>query len=266
MLLPAVQDFLDLSSDPDLDGYQADTSINTNDSNDSTHSSTPVMTLSDDFLLDPANWTSDPLRARLMRLRDLLQQESTPTKPMPILPVDDPSSVTEPESEPEITAPTPILPVDNPSSVTEPESEPEIAAPTPILPVDNLSSVTEPESEPEIAAPTPILPVNDPSSVTEPESEPENLPQPTIPTPTLPVEDPSSVTEPESEPEDQLIKGATPVPKKKGFFNTPSPPGPDSLYWKYISREEDDRWYDRSKTDTSFDTVCQMRQKLRDIT
>ncbi|KAG1740911.1 hypothetical protein EDB19DRAFT_1908226 [Suillus lakei] len=242
MLLPAVQDFLDLSSDPDLDGYQADTSINTNDSNDSTRSSTPIMTLSDDFLLDPTNWTSDPLRARLMRLRDLLQQESTPTKPMPILPVDDPSSVTEPESEPEITAPTPILPV------------------------NNLSSVTKPESEPKIAAPTPILPVNDPSSVTEPESEPENLPQPTIPTPTLPVEDPSSVTKPESEPEDQLIKGATPVPKKKGFFDTPSPPGPDSLYWKYISHEEDDRWYDRSKTDTSFDTVRQMRQKLRDIT
>ncbi|KAG1724976.1 hypothetical protein EDB19DRAFT_1915280 [Suillus lakei] len=242
MLLPAVQDFLDLSSDPDLDGYQADTSINTNDSNDSTCSSTPVMTLSNDFLLDPANWTSDPLRARLMRLRDLLQQESTPTKPMPILPVDDPSSVTELESEPEIAAPMPILPVNDPSSVTEPESEPEIAAPTPILPVD------------------------DPSSVTEPESEPKNPPQPTIPTPTLPVEDPSSVTEPKSEPEDQLIKGATPVPKKKGFFDTPSPPGPDSLYWKYILREEDDRWYDCSKTDTSFDTVRQMRQKLRDIT
>jgi hypothetical protein len=126
--------------------------------------------------------------------------------------------------------------------------------------------VTEPESEPEIAAPTPTIPVDDLSSVTEPESEPENPPQPTIPTPTLPIDDPSSVTEPESEPEDQLIKGATPVPKKKGFFDTPSPPGPDSLYWKYISREEDDKWYDRSKTDASFDAVRQMRQKLRDIT
>jgi hypothetical protein len=100
----------------------------------------------------------------------------------------------------------------------------------------------------------------------EPKSKPENPPQPTIPTPTLPVDDPSSVTEPESEPEDQLIKGATPVPKKKGFFDTPSPPGPDSLYWKYISHEEDDRWYDRSKTDASFDAVRHMRQKLRDIT
>ncbi|KAG1818204.1 uncharacterized protein BJ212DRAFT_1480022 [Suillus subaureus] len=226
MLPPAVQDFLDLSSDPDLDGYQADTSINTNDSNDSTCSSTPVMTLSDDFLLDPDNWTSDPLRARLMRLRDLLQQESTPTKP------------------------------------------------TPILPVDDLSSVTELESKPEIAAPMPILPVNDPSSMTEPESEPDNPPQPTIPTPTLPIDDPSSVTEPESKPKNPpqpefttliKIKGATPVLKKKGFFDTPSPPGPDSLYWKYVSCEEDEKWYDRSKTDSSFHAVHSMKQQLKDI-
>ncbi|KAG1830095.1 hypothetical protein EV424DRAFT_1535172 [Suillus variegatus] len=257
MLPPAVQNFLDLSSDPDFDGYQADTSINTNDSNDSTRSSTPIMTLSDDFLLDPSNWTSDPLRARLMRLRDLIQQESTPTIPTSTLPVDDPSSVTEPESEPENppqpAIPTPTLPVDDPSSMTEPESEPERSAPaipTPTIPVDDPSSVTEPESEPERAAPaipTPTIPVDDPSSVTEPESEPENPPQPEFSTPIK-------------------IKGATPVPKKKGFFDTPSPPGPNSLYWKYISREEDDRWYDHLKTDDSFDAVRQMKQQLRDIT
>ncbi|KAG2337405.1 hypothetical protein BDR05DRAFT_1005043 [Suillus weaverae] len=233
MLPPPVQDFLDISSDPDLDGYQADTSINTNDSNDSTHSSTPVM---------PCPMTSDPLRVHLMRLRDLLQQESTPTKPTPILPIDDPSSMTEPESEPEIAAPTPTIPIDDPSSVTKPESEP--------------------ENPPQPTIPTPTLPVDDPSSATEPESDPEDK----LPAPPPLQNDPSSVTEPESEPEDQLIKGATLVPKKKGFFDTPSPPGPGSLYWKYILHEEDDRWYDRSKTDASFDAVHQMRQKLRDIT
>ncbi|KAG2046667.1 hypothetical protein BDR06DRAFT_1014548 [Suillus hirtellus] len=137
--------------------------------------------------------------------------------------------------------------------VTEPESEPERSAPTkptPTLPIDDPSSVTEPESDPERAAPaipTPTIPIDDPSSVIEPESEPENLPQPEFSTPIK-------------------IKGTTPVPKKKGFFDTPSPPGPNSLYWKYISREEDDRWYDRSKTDDSFDAVRQMKQQLRDIT
>ncbi|KAG2348246.1 hypothetical protein BDR05DRAFT_944406 [Suillus weaverae] len=200
------------------------------------------MTLSNDFLLDPTNWTSDPLRARLMRLRDLLQQESTPTKPMPILPVDDLSSMTKPESEPEIAAPTPTIPIDDPSSVTEPESEP--------------------KNPPQPTILTPTLPINDPSSVTEPESDLEDK----LPAPPPLQNDLSSVTEPESEPENQLIKGTTPVPKKKGFFGTPSPPGPDSLYWKYISRKEDDRWYDRSKTDASFDAVHQMRQKLTDIT
>ncbi|KAG2345643.1 hypothetical protein BDR05DRAFT_946683 [Suillus weaverae] len=154
MLPPAVQNFLDLSSDPDLDGYQADI-------------------------------------------------RSAPTKPTPTLPIDNPSSMTEPESKPEIAAPTPTLSVDDPSSMTEPESEP--------------------ENPPQPTIPAPTLPVDDLSSVTEPESEPENLPQPEFTTPIK-------------------IKGATPVLKKKGFFNTPSPSGPDSLYWKYVSHKEDEKW------------------------
>lgn len=92
----------------------------------------------------------------------------------------------------------------------------------PILPIDDLSSVTEPESEPKIAAPTLTLLIDNLSSMTEPESEPKNSPQPEF---TIPIK----------------IKGATPVLKKKGFFDTPSPPGPDSLYWKYVSHEEDEK-------------------------
>ncbi|KAG2748109.1 hypothetical protein P692DRAFT_20819337 [Suillus brevipes Sb2] len=130
-----------MSSDPDFDdlnGYQADTSINTNDF---TCSSTPVMTLSDDLLSNPAS-----------------------TK-------------------------------DNPSSVTELESDVEDPPPVP-PPKDDLSSITKPEN-------TPIK---------------------------------------------TSIKGATTTPKKS-FFNTPSPPGPDSLYWKNVSQDEDAKWYDRNRSE-----------------
>ncbi|KAG1762073.1 hypothetical protein EDD22DRAFT_953444 [Suillus occidentalis] len=206
-LPPAVQDFLDMSSDPDfddLDGYQADTSINTNDS---TRSSTPIMTLLDDLLSNPACWPThhaDRIRARLLSLMELLLV-STPTPPK-----DD--------------------------SVMEPESEPE---------------------EP----PTLLPPKDDPSSITELESDDEELPIKLLP----PKEDPSSVTEPESDVEELPITGATITPKKRGFFDTPSPPGLDSLYWKYVSREEDEKWYDRSKTDDSFHAVRSIKQQLRDI-
>jgi hypothetical protein len=50
--------------------------------------------------------------------------------------------------------------------------------------------------------------------------------------------------------------------KRKSFFNTPSPPGPDSFYWKYVSQEEDAKWYDRSGTDASFRAVHQMKEEL----
>ncbi|KAG1729176.1 hypothetical protein EDD22DRAFT_146483 [Suillus occidentalis] len=212
-LPPAVQDFLDMSSDPDfddLDGYQADTSINTNDS---TRSSTPVMTLSDDLLSNPACWPThhaNRIRARLLALTEL----------------------------PHISTPTP--PKDD--SVTEPESEPE---------------------EPPIEVPPPALlpPKDDPSSVTEPESDDEELPIKLLP----PKEDPSSVTEPESDVEELPITGATITPKKRGFFDTPSPPGPDSIYWKYVSREEDAKWNDRAHTDESFHAVRQIKQELKNL-
>ncbi|KAG1869610.1 hypothetical protein F4604DRAFT_1927005 [Suillus subluteus] len=112
-------------------------------------------------------------------------------------------------------------------------------------------SVMESESEPEapsaLAKPTPILPPPkyEPSSVTEPESDIEDLPQP-LPQPSiknLPKNNPSSVTEPESDIEDLPIN--TPI-KKKSFFDTPSPPGPDSCYWNFL-------------------TVHQIKQDLKDL-
>jgi hypothetical protein len=71
MLPQAVQDFLNIPSDPDLDGYQGDiryallhflmqqvfTILSSFDDtgNGNTHSSSPVMTPSDDFILELFN-------------------------------------------------------------------------------------------------------------------------------------------------------------------------------------------------------------------
>jgi hypothetical protein len=200
-------------------------STNANDSTD-TRSSTPVMTPSDDFMLDPKNWSSIAIN------RSLRSYNTT------ILPrADDPSSVTEPESEPD--APATILPsADDPSSVAEPKSEPD--APTTILPrADDPSSVTEPESEPDApttAPPIVLAPICDSDSVTEPESEPD-----------APTTAPSTV--------------ATPV--HKPIFATPSPPPPTSIYWKYVSKEEDAAWYDRSGKDDGFRAVREIKRELQ---
>ncbi|KAG2061616.1 hypothetical protein BDR06DRAFT_1001892 [Suillus hirtellus] len=213
MLPPAVQDFLDMSLDPDFDNlndYQADTSINTNDSYD-TCSSTPVMTLLDDLLSNPACWPSHhALRiwAQLVSLMEL----------------------------------------------------PHVVTTTPMAPKDDLSSVMEAESDIKEAQPVPPLLKNDLSSITEPESDIEEPPIKLLPL----KDDLSSVTEPKSDVEEPSIS-ATITPKKKSFFNTPSPPRPDSLYWNYVSQEEDAKWNDHVHTDESFDTVHQIKKELADL-
>ncbi|KAG1730039.1 hypothetical protein EDD22DRAFT_960784 [Suillus occidentalis] len=98
-------------------------------------------------------------------------------------------------------------------------------------------------------------PKYDLKSVTEPESDlnvppkPQILLQPLICNLESVIQplicDPDNVTESESEldipskhtPNKTELKG-------KPFFKTPSPPSPDSIYWKYMLREEDARWYD----------------------
>jgi hypothetical protein len=146
--------------------------------------------------------------------------------------------------------------VDDPESITEPESDPpqQVIAPPR---VDDPESITEPESDvpQQVIAPPHV---DDPESITEPESDPPGPPQQVIASPH--VDDPESVTEPETEPESIIA-----APKRKSFFDTPSPPASDSLYWKYVSREEDAKWYDRSHTDNSFLTVRQIKQELKDL-
>ncbi|KAG1843969.1 hypothetical protein F4604DRAFT_1937842 [Suillus subluteus] len=107
---------------------------------------------------------------------------------------------------------------------------------------DDPDSVTEPESEPDVP-PKPIQPVqpaqpleNNPDSVMEPESELDVPPNPVQPIQPL-KNDPDSVTEPESSDIDIPSSTLTATLKRKSFFATPSPPPPNSIYWKYVSRE-----------------------------
>ncbi|KAG1883059.1 hypothetical protein F4604DRAFT_1920946 [Suillus subluteus] len=174
----------------------------------------------------------------------------------------------------------------------KPESEPE-----PIVTVSTVShskynpgSTTEPESN----VPPPTTSVNsletlkyDPGSTTEPESEPKPIAiephTPVTPQKVLPIPSPNygpgstgdqvgNITESESKPDApsttmtlQNTSVMTPVIKRKSFFSTPSPPGPDSIYWKYVSCEEDAKWYDHSGTDDSFCTIRQMKEELQEL-
>ena len=48
----------------------------------------------------------------------------------------------------------------------------------------------------------------------------------------------------------------------KSIFATPSPPPPSSLYWKYITCEEDAKWYDWEHKDSSYDKVRRWKKEL----
>ncbi|KAG1765065.1 hypothetical protein EV702DRAFT_1051130 [Suillus placidus] len=172
-------------------------------------------------------------------------------------------------------------------SVTEPESELNIPLKPQTLPqviqplVCDLGSVTEPESELDVPLKhtpkkTVIQPlICDLSSVTEPESDLDIPPKPqTLLQVIQPlVCDPDSITEPESDldvppkhtPKKTVIQSnpdSVIKPKRKSFFKTPSPPPPGSIYWNYVSHEEDARWYDRTGTDNSFEGVHKMKRCL----
>jgi hypothetical protein len=127
------------------------------------------------------------------------------------------------------------------------------------------SFLVEPESdEPLTTAPLPskAIPIDD--SITEPESD-EPVTTAPLPSTSLPIDD--SITESESEPDNAPIALSTPKPTitklHKKWFATPSPPAPDSIYWKYFTREEDARMYDRSGTDKSFQAVQELKHQLQ---
>ncbi|KAG0696654.1 hypothetical protein DFH29DRAFT_1004371 [Suillus ampliporus] len=136
-------------------------------------------------------------------------------------------------------------------------------------PTKDPGSTTEPESD-ELTtplAPTSVIaPKYDPGSTTEPESD---EPTPLAPTSVVaPKYNPGSTTEPESDkpmaPVTTMTLTASSL-KRKSFFATPSPPGPNSIYWKYVSQEEDAVWYDRSGTDDRFRVARQLKRELQQL-
>ncbi|KAG1853578.1 hypothetical protein C8R48DRAFT_675841 [Suillus tomentosus] len=226
-----------MSFDQDNDGYDADTSISFSDS----RSSTPKMTPSDDMFVNPAYWHAHPEKEHLIR-QQLLHHPNT----MPPWPDEPESDPPEPTLQQVFTPPR----VDDPESITEPESDPPEPTPQQVITpprVDNPESITEPESDP----PEPTLQqvitppcVNDPESVTEPESDPPE-----------PMAHSSTITRPVL---------SMPKTNMKSIFATPSPPPPGSIYWKYVSKEEDEAWYDQSRTDKNFLVVRAMKRELEE--
>ncbi|KAG1799092.1 hypothetical protein EV424DRAFT_1546120 [Suillus variegatus] len=241
MIPEAVQIFFDMCSEPDIDGYEADTSLCVSE-NRSERSDTPFLSSSDDLLLDPAYWKANPEKESLMRQRIFGQVTTTV-----LAPICDSESITEPESEPDTptTAPPTVLaPVCDPDSIMEPESE---------LDAHNLT----PKAPPAVLAP-----VYDSDSITEPESEPD-VPPTAPPTVRAPVFDTGSTTESESEPDAPNLEPTVATPVHKPIFATPSPPPPTSIYWKYVSKEEDAAWYDRSGKDDGFRAVREIKRELQ---
>jgi hypothetical protein len=207
------------------------------------------MTPSDDLILDPGYWLANPEKEHMLRLRIF---EAMLTKPLDPLdpPKYDPESVTEPESDLDIPPkPQTLLQplVCDPESVTEPESDLDVP-PKPQTPLQVIQPLVD--------------------SVTESESDVDVPPRPRTPLQVIQplVCDPDSVTESESDldvPPKHTPKKTE--PKRKSFFKTPSPPPPDSIYWKYVSCEEDARWYDRTGTDNSFEGVRKMKRELEQL-
>ncbi|KAG1752265.1 hypothetical protein EDD22DRAFT_850611 [Suillus occidentalis] len=241
MDLPEIaQFFLQLPSESKIDGYLHDeTDIGC---------SSPHLTPSDNIMLDPNFWTTNNPACHLLK-QHILQV----TQPKPKLLatqmealrdtdwIDDLFLIKLESDKPLTTAtlPSKAIPIDD--SITEPESDEPVTTallPSRAIPIDN--SITEPESdEPVTTAPLPstFLPIDD--SITESESEPNNAP----------------------------IALSTPKPTitklHKKWFATLSPPAPDSIYWRYFTREEEAQFYDRSGTDKSFQTVRKLRQELQ---
>ncbi|KAG2109480.1 hypothetical protein DEU56DRAFT_920361 [Suillus clintonianus] len=220
-------------------------------------SNSPRLTASDEMVLNPAYWFSHPPRYRY-----LMQRISTllPTLQASASSTEDQSWVAALFAKDVPAAMTPkILTTDGADSITDPESEditvtPSISTPTTVattttIPPADDDSTTEPDSDAEIVTPgistlTAVIEVNsgpcmDPGSTTESESD-ENVPL------AAPVVPPHL---------DRL--------DSRSFFATPSPPPPDSIYWKYITREEDSKWYDRAGTDSSFSAVRHRKQELQ---
>ncbi|KIK16600.1 hypothetical protein PISMIDRAFT_25096 [Pisolithus microcarpus 441] len=160
-------------------------------------------------------------------------------------------------------SPTNVTVQKSPSSTTEPESDDTL-----------LPSTTEPESDAPLRqqTPRPSVPAQhaSPGSTTEPESDDPLLPALTR------VEHGSSGSTTKAE-SDALPSEQTPhlpdsekistkhLPSFKSIFATPSPPPSGSLYWKYVTPEEDAKWYDRTGEDSTFNVIRRWKRELEGL-
>ncbi|KAI6142124.1 hypothetical protein BKA82DRAFT_28518 [Pisolithus tinctorius] len=277
----AAKCFFDIPDDVDLDNVVlSDPSL--------TESSTsPHITASDDQLLDPEYWHSHPYQYEQFiqcllpyQLPGALANANWADK------VFDPECDTPPQADTPCPTRCHLIP-HPPSQRSSPTKVPAycgVQRPSP-------GSTTEPESEAPTAplrtqTPHPPLPAQRPSpgSTTEPESN--DVPVHTqTPHPPLPARHPSpgSTTEPESEAPAAPLHEQTPcpalsptkagsdnvsarrIPIFKSIFATPSPLPPGSIYWKYITPEEDARWYDCAGQDKTFNVIQRWKKELEDL-
>ncbi|KAG1792356.1 uncharacterized protein HD556DRAFT_1444618 [Suillus plorans] len=110
----------------------------------------------------------------------------------------------------------------------------------------------------------PLKTLSSDDSITEPELD-EPI-QHIVPLKTLPSDD--SITEPELDNHEQhTVVLPTPkpiIPKlDRKWFKTPSPPPPDSIYWKYFTQDEEAHFYDCSQMDKSFQAVRELKHQLQ---
>ncbi|KAG1719624.1 uncharacterized protein EDB91DRAFT_1257535 [Suillus paluster] len=213
-------------------------------------SSSPYLTASDNMLIDPAYWNQHP-----PRFHYLIQQIST------LLPALESDLGTQNDNwvadlfvkdvQATTLAKTPIA--DSAGSITEPESE-EIAAPA-----HTTSAVAV------TATATTTIPSADDGSTTEPESDTEFVP-PSISTLTAAIKTEVRFTSgPSSTPASTTMPPRLERLDPQSFFATPSPPPPNSIYWKYVMCEEDSKWYDRAGVDDSFTVIRQRKQELQEL-
>ncbi|KAG1727077.1 uncharacterized protein EDB91DRAFT_1254048 [Suillus paluster] len=214
------------------------------------------MTPSDDVLLNPAFWLANPEKEDYNNTDKFIRCH-TELKSAPLTP----------KAIKQATGTTPLPVYYDPGSTTESEGdlpEPKIIKQVTQPLVCDDDSITKPESDIHVP-PEHVQPVrpleNDPESITESESDVGVPPKPPSQTPNTPkktiqplVYNPDSLTEPESSDIELALSTSTAsmtTLKRKSFFATPSSPPPNSIYWKYMSREEDAR--------------CKMKDELKQL-
>ncbi|KAI6023090.1 hypothetical protein BKA83DRAFT_12597 [Pisolithus microcarpus] len=257
MDIPVVmKHFFDIPDDIDLDNaVLSDPSLTES-------SGSPHLTASDEQILDLEYWHSHPyqygqLKQRLLpyQLPRALSNTSWTDKALlsgcdtPAPHFSMPHLLSQHSSPTKDVIPTSCaVQYPSPRSTTEPESDD-------VLPLHKHT----PRSA------IPARPVS-PGSTTEPELD--IPPHEQTPHPPQPVSSGSTTEHELGVPLRQQIPRPAGSPSKpifKSIFATPSPPPPGSFYWKYVTPEEDAKWYDRAGQDNTFNVIHRWKKELEDL-